>query len=139
MKIDLRDGAARDWVETSVKFAAGELASGRLASSSLISRLAENLLAEGIRRYCADSSDEDRGLIKSLNDPQVGRALALMHRDPRAPWSTRTLAREAAVSRSAFVDRFTSLVGVPPIRYLTRRRMHMARLDLREKIGRAHV
>ena len=49
-----------------------------------------------------------------------------------APWSAELLAREVALSRSAFIDRFTGLVGVPPIRYLTSWRLQTARLRLRE-------
>jgi AraC-like DNA-binding protein len=36
------------------------------------------------------------------------------------------------MSRSAFVDRFTTLVGMPPIRYLTIWRLQAAKLGLRE-------
>jgi transcriptional regulator GlxA family with amidase domain len=67
-----------------------------------------------------------------LRDPQVGRALALIHRKVDAPWSTACLAREVALSRSAFTDRFTSLVGMPPIRYLTAWRLQTAKIALRE-------
>jgi len=42
------------------------------------------------------------------------------------------LAREIAVSRSTFIERFTSLVGVPPITYLTSWRMETAKTRLRE-------
>ena len=58
-------------------------------------------------------------------------------------WSAEWLAREVGLSRSAFMDRFTSLVGMPPIRYLTVWRLQAARLRLREgsqSIGRlAHA
>jgi len=36
------------------------------------------------------------------------------------------------MSRSAFVDRFTTLIGMPPIRYLTIWRLQTAKLSLRE-------
>ena len=51
---------------------------------------------------------------------------------PSQPWSAEALAREVALSRSAFVDRFTTLVGMPPIRYLTVWRLQTAKLNLRE-------
>ena len=70
--------------------------------------------------------------MKGLADPHVGRALALIHHNPSAPWSAEALAREVALSRSAFVDRFTTLVGMPPIRYLTVWRLQTAKLNLRE-------
>ena len=69
---------------------------------------------------------------RASNDPQIGRALALIHHELSAPWSTKSLAKEVALSRSAFVDRFTTLVGMPPIRYLTVWRLQTAKLNLRE-------
>lgn len=132
MKIDVREGASRAWIEASVRFAAGELAEGRLASSSVISRLSETLLTEAVRQYSARHGSENQGWLKGLKDPQVGRALALMHQKPSAPWSAESLASEIGLSRSAFADRFTSLVGMPPMRYLTVLRLQTAKMNLRE-------
>lgn len=132
LKIDVRQGASRDWVEASVRFAAGELTQGRLASSSIMSRLSELLFVEAVRNYASTLGDQEAGWLKGLADPHVGRALALIHHDTSAPWSAEALAREVALSRSAFVDRFTTLVGMPPIRYLTVWRLQTAKLNLRE-------
>jgi AraC-like DNA-binding protein len=52
--------------------------------------------------------------------------MSLVHRDPARPWSVASLARETAMSRSAFAARFTELVGEPVMRYVTRWRMHVA-------------
>lgn len=48
------------------------------------------------------------------------------------PWSADALAREVALSRSAFVERFSALIGMPPIRYLTVWRLRTAQLHLRQ-------
>jgi AraC-like DNA-binding protein len=132
LKIDVRRGGSREWIEASVRFAAAELAEGRLASSSVMARLSESLLTEAIRQYSSTLAEEDMGWLKGLRDPQVGRALALIHQRIGAPWSVESLAREVALSRSAFVERFTSLVGMPPIRYLTMWRLQTAKLNLQE-------
>lgn len=132
LKLDVREAAPRDWIEASVRFAAGELAAGRLASSSVMSRLSELLLIEAVRQYSSTLAENETGWLKGLKDPHVGRALALIHRDIGAPWSADTLAREVALSRSAFMVRFRTLVGVPPIRYLTIWRLQTAKLQLRE-------
>ena len=132
LKIDVRGGASREWIETSVRFAANELAEGRLASSSVITRLSESLLTEAVRQYASTLADEEVGWLKGVKDPHIGRALALIHHGLDAPWSAETLAREVALSRSAFVERFSSLVGMPPIRYLTFWRLQSAKLNLRE-------
>jgi AraC-like DNA-binding protein len=132
LKLDVLEGTSREWVEASVRFAAGELAKGRLASSTVMSRLSESLLVEAVRSYAATLGEREAGWLKGLADPQVGRALALIHHDTRKPWSVEGLAKEVALSRSAFVDRFTALVGAPPIRYLTQWRLQTAKLNLRE-------
>lgn len=132
LKLPLKRGTERDWIEASVRFAASELAAGRLASSGVMSRLSEVLLVEAVRNYAASHGDRAEGWLRGLCDPQIGRALALLHGDIRASWSAETLARAVALSRSAFVDRFTTLVGIPPIRYLTEWRMKAATLQLRE-------
>jgi AraC-like DNA-binding protein len=131
LKLDVRQGASRDWVEASVRFAASEIAQGRLGSASVMSRLSELLFVEAVRSYASTLGDQ-AGWLKGVDDPQVGRALALIHDRIGAPWSAASLAGEVAMSRSAFVGRFTTLVGVPPIRYLTVCRLHSARLQLRE-------
>jgi AraC-like DNA-binding protein len=132
LKLDVRQGTSRDWVEASVRFAASELTEGRLASSSLILRLSELLFVEAMRQYSVTFGDQNTGWLKALTDPQIGRALALIHDKISSPWSADALAKEVSMSRSAFVDRFTTLVGMPPIRYLTIWRLQTAKLSLRE-------
>jgi len=132
LKLDVEQGTSRDWVDASVRFAASELTEGRFASSSVTSRLSELLFVEAVRQYAVTPGDQDAGWLKGLEDPRVGRALALMHRSIRSPWSAGALAKEVSMSRSAFVERFTRLMGMPPIRYLTLWRLQTSKLHLRE-------
>lgn len=131
LKLDIRDGASRDWVEASVRFAARELATGKFASSPVMSRLSELLFVEAVRDYAATLEAGQEGWLGGLKDPHVGRALALLHGRIDAEWTTEQLAREVSMSRSAFNERFTSLVGMPPIRYLTLWRLQLAKEKLR--------
>src|ERR671916_1744589 len=62
----------------------------------------------------------------ALQDQQIGRALTLIHRDPARAWTVDSLAREIALSRSAFAARFTQLVNEPAMQYVTRWRMQVA-------------
>ncbi len=132
LRLDLRAGTSREWVEASVRFAASELAEGRLASSGVMSRLAEVLLVEAVRQYAATLDGTGSGWLHGLGNPQIGRALTLMHRDISARQTTDRLAREVGMSRSAFVERFTGLIGMPPGRYLAYWRLQAARQQLRE-------
>ena len=97
-----------------------------------MSRLSELLFVEAVRHYATISGNSGAAWLKGLEDPRVGRALALMHENLSAPWSAEALAREVSMSRSAFVQRFTTLVGMPPIRYLILWRLQTAKLQLRE-------
>jgi AraC-like DNA-binding protein len=132
LKLNISKAASRDWIESSVRFAANELVRGRLASSSVMSRLSEVLLVEAVREYASTIGDQKRGWLKGLSDPNIGRALALIHGDLAAPWSADTLANTVALSRSAFMERFTDLIGMPPIRYVTVWRLETAKRYLLE-------
>jgi AraC-like DNA-binding protein len=132
LKLDVRQGASRDWVEASVRFAADELARGGLASSGVIARLSELLLVEAVRNYASNLGEEETGWLRGVTDPHIGRALALIHGDIAKSWSADELANKVALSRSAFMERFTALIGMPPIRYLKTWRLQTARLQLRE-------
>jgi AraC-like DNA-binding protein len=135
LKIDIRQGASRDWIEASVRFAARQLTEGKFASSSVMCRLSELLFVEAVRNYAATLRDEETGWLKGLKDPYVGRALGLLHGRIDAPWTAEKLASEVALSRSAFNDRFASLVGMPPMRYLTFWRLQLAKERLRDGRG----
>jgi len=132
LKIDIREATSREWIEASVRFAAAELSEGRLASSSVMTRLSESLLAEAVRQYSATLEHHNSGWLNGLRDPHVGRALALIHQNLSDPWSAEGLAREVGLSRSGFVARFSALVGMPPIRYLTFWRLNTAKMTLRD-------
>lgn len=132
LTLNVRAGASRDWIEASVRYAAEELVQGRFASSSIMSRLSELLFVEAVRAYAAAGEAGRSGWLRGLADPQVGRALALLHRDLRTGWTVAQLAREVAMSRSAFADRFTQLIGQSPIRYQNGWRLQAAKRRLRE-------
>jgi AraC-like DNA-binding protein len=66
------------------------------------------------------------GWLGAMRDPQIGAALGLIHREPQRPWTIAALAAAVGSSRSPFAARFSSLVGEPPLAYLTRWRMQSA-------------
>jgi AraC-like DNA-binding protein len=54
-----------------------------------------------------------------------------MHENPSRSWTIEQLAKESALSRSAFFNRFNRTVGVPPMEYLLAWRMALAKSLLR--------
>ena len=85
LKLDVREGVSRNWVEASVRYAASELTAGRFASSGLMSRLSELLFVEAMRQYSVTFTDQDAGWLKGVADPQIGRALAAIHHNISLP------------------------------------------------------
>jgi len=94
-------------------------------------KVAELLFTEALRRYMEGLPPAGNGWLASMRDPQVGRALALLHGDPGKAWTVDALATGVALSRSALAERFTTLVGESPIRYLQRWRLALAAQALR--------
>ncbi|MGQ0833395.1 MAG: AraC family transcriptional regulator [Gammaproteobacteria bacterium] len=137
LKIDFRQAPSGSWVESSFMLAANEIAAGRAGAVTLVSKLSELLFVEAVRQYVAALPAEQRGWLAGLRDPIVARALSLLHSRPNGPWTAEDLAREVGLSRSAFADRFTTLIGEPPMQYLAAWRMQLAAQRLRE--GRASV
>lgn len=104
----------------------------RPGGTTVMLRLADILVIHAVRSWL-ESGTDDRGWLGALRDPQIGRALAQIHRQPARDWTVAALAESANMSRSVFSDRFTGLVGAPPLLYLTRWRMHLAARWLREE------
>ncbi|HEU4603630.1 MAG TPA: AraC family transcriptional regulator [Steroidobacteraceae bacterium] len=135
LKLDLRATASGAWIESSFRFAASEISAGRLGSATVIAKLSELLFVEAVTQFVSSLPAERRGWLAGLRDPQVGRALSLLHSRAMESWTAESLASEVGMSRSAFAERFTSLVGQPPMQYLTVWRMHLAAQQLREGRG----
>lgn len=135
LKLNVRIRASGAWIESSFRFAASEIAAGRLGSTTVLAKLSELLFVEAISQFVADLPAERRGWLAGLRDPQVSRALALLHARPIEEWTAESLAHEVGMSRSAFAERFSSLVGQPPMQYLALWRMHLAAQQLREGRG----
>jgi AraC-like DNA-binding protein len=104
----------------------------------VLSRLVEVLLIEALRSTSAE--DAPPGLLRGLADARIARALRHMHRSPGRSWTVEQLATKAALSRSAFHERFTRAVGLPPMEYLLAWRMAVAKDLLRSHdLGLAEV
>lgn len=116
----------------SVRHLIGEAQAGRAGSACMVARLSELLLVEVLRRHMTALPPETVGWLSALNDPLVGRALQLLHADPAYGWTVNRLARQVGASRSSLAARFKALLGQPPMRYLTCRRLQLAAELLRD-------
>jgi AraC-like DNA-binding protein len=131
LQFDTRQEASGAWIRSSLEFAAQEMAARRAGSETVLAKLSEVLFVEALRRYVETLSEEQTGWLAGLKDPFVSRALSLLHKRMTHPWTVDDLGREVGLSRSALADRFTRLIGEPPMRYLARWRIQLAAHQLR--------
>lgn len=124
--------AESEWIASTLRLMASEARSPRPGGEEVITRLADILVIQAIRAWLEQEAATASGWLAALRDPQVGRALTLIHRDPAQAWRVETLASAVAMSRSAFAERFSRLVGETPMHYVTRWRMYLALSALRE-------
>jgi AraC-like DNA-binding protein len=132
LRLGAHDGTGGAWIGDSFQRAADEFATGGIGSTTVLAKLAELLFVEAVRRYMTTLPKDQNGWLSGLRDGRVGKALGLLHADPVRPWTSEELAQAVGMSRSAFADRFTSLVGSPPMRYLNHWRLQLAAVRLRE-------
>ena len=118
--------ATTAWLRTLLTVAVRESCSARPGSENVLVRLSELMFVETIRQYLETLSPAETGWLAGLRDPMIGRALGAMHSAPGEPWTVDRLARLVGVSRSVFAERFTSMVGQPPMQYLALWRMQLA-------------
>jgi AraC-like DNA-binding protein len=122
------------------RFAAAESKEPRIGGECVLGRLSELMFVDVVRRYLETLPAGRTGWLAALREPFVGRALTAMHGNPARAWTLESLAREVGLSRSALAERFTHIVGQPPMHYLTNWRMQLAASLLLSGVdGVAHV
>jgi AraC family transcriptional regulator, alkane utilization regulator len=87
--------------------------------AAVVNRLLESLLADVLRTELAVSTRDGTQRGEAFADRRIGRVLSRLHESPGDRWTVERLAREAAMSRSAFSERFRSLVGEAPMKYVS--------------------
>lgn len=125
-------GAER--LATLVRLVREEAGAERPGCDLILSRLVEVLIVEALRSV--EGKGAPPGLLRGLSDPRLAAAIRQIHGAPARPWTMAELAKEAALSRSAFFDRFARTVGVPPMEYLQGWRMSLAKDLLRRREGK---
>lgn len=120
------DQRALEWLPALLGMIGAESAAPRPGSEAVVTRLCDILVISAIRSWLDADPAARTGWLGALQDPQIGPAVASIHRQPGRDWTVADLAATAAMSRSAFSARFTELVGEGPMHYVTRWRMHVA-------------
>jgi AraC-like DNA-binding protein len=124
-KVCVRNDASGRWLENSIRFSVNEADDSRAGEAAMLAKLSEVLFVETLRTYIADLPPEQTGWLAGARDSEVGKTLALMHRNPAHPWTIASLATEAGASRSVLAERFRHYLKEPPMASLTRWRLQL--------------
>jgi AraC-like DNA-binding protein len=119
-------GTDPGWLGQFIRLASMESTDKRAGGESVLAKLSELMFIEVIRRYLAALPPEQAGWLAGLRDPFVGKALSLLHGKPAQNWTIEELAKQVGLSRSVLAERFSDLVGMPPMQYLAGWRMQIA-------------
>lgn len=121
-----------DWIQSTLRLMAMEARELRAGGETVITRLADILVIQAIRAWIARDPAAQTGWLGALRDKQIGRSIALIHRNPSTTWTLPSLASRVGMSRSAFAERFTQLVGESAMQYVLKWKMHTASMWIRE-------
>ena len=126
MVVNMSEGPGAQWLMSSIRFGIAESTADRAGAGTVLAKLSELMFVEAIRRHIESLPAGQAGWLAGLRDPSVGKTLALIHARPAHGWTVEDLARAVGVSRSLLAERFTALVGQPPMQYLGRWRLQLA-------------
>jgi AraC-like DNA-binding protein len=124
------DAEVSGWLDQTLRSIAHEAAQAFPGRAVVLNRLADVLFVRVVRAYLlklsAGGETGPPSWLRGLTDPRIARALAQIHRAPEQAWTLAQLASRAAMSRTAFAQRFRILVGQTPVSYLAAWRMQKA-------------
>lgn len=124
-KVSIRSNPSGRWLENSIRFSVDQADPSKPGGEAVLAKLSEVLFVETLRAYIAQLPPEQTGWLAGARDAEVGKALALMHRDPAHPWTIASLAKQAGTSRSVLAERFRFYLSESPMAYLTRWRLQL--------------
>jgi AraC-like DNA-binding protein len=129
-------GAAGDWLAEFPRHVLAESRDPRPGSETMLTRMAELMFVEVVRRHVASITPRETGWLAGLADDVVGPALRALHERPEHAWTLPELAQAIGTSRTVLVDRFSGLLGIPPMQYLTQWRLQLAADQLARGSGK---
>jgi AraC-like DNA-binding protein len=115
-----------EWFDVSYRLMARERHEPTPGAAVMISRILDLMYIQMLRLW-ATSTETSPGWLRAGLDPDIGGVLDAIHADPARAWSNAEMARYAHLSRTTFTERFTRILGQPPMMYLTELRMELAR------------
>ncbi|WP_156937672.1 cupin domain-containing protein [Haloglycomyces albus] len=115
-----------------MNYVADKAASKQAGTQAMVDRFLDWGLVCSLQEWFSRQGDQAPRWYRGMSDDIVGPALEVIHDDVGHRWTVESLARHCRVSRAAFAERFREVMDEPPLRYLTRLRMHRAQELLAE-------
>lgn len=126
-----RSSNEAQWLRATIGRMVAEADEPRPGGLSILERLTELVFIELLRHQIIIAADQAAtGWLAALADPALGRCLALIHEDSTRDWSVEALASAAGMSRSVLAERFETVLGTSPIRYIREWRLCLASIAL---------
>lgn len=126
LKINVRDSPSGKWLEDTLRYSVEHADASGPGGTAVVAKLSEALFVETLRWHIAKLPPTQTGWLAGVRDPDVGKALAFLHRQPAHPWTIASLANEVGLSRSVLAERFRHYLSDTPMGYLTRWRLQLA-------------
>ena len=119
VRVPVANQPSGQWIRNSIHFSVGAREGSDAGSSLVVARLSEVLFVETLRGYINSLPEEQTGWLAGARDASVGKALALLHKEPAHPWTVPKLAHHVGLSRTRLAERFRHYLGTSPMAYLT--------------------
>ncbi|MBM3854848.1 MAG: AraC family transcriptional regulator [Verrucomicrobia bacterium] len=126
VKVHIRDNPSGRWLEDTLRYSVDHAEGSGPGGAAVIAKLSEVLFVETLRQYIEKLPASQTGWLAGVRDPDVGKALAFLHKQPAHPWTIASLATEVGMSRSVLAERFRHFLSDTPMGYLTRWRLQLA-------------
>ena len=121
-----------DWMSHTVRLISIEAETRQVGGETILTRLADVLIIQVLRHWIESEIVQERSWLMAIKDEKIGKSLSLIHENPQIAWTLKDLGKEVGMSRTSFALRFSHLVGQSMFKYLTKWRMNLAAMKLRE-------
>lgn len=130
IQVKTRSANDGDWLRATIRQMVEEVDRPRAGGVSMLPKLTEIIFIEILRHQIMMTEPRAVGWLAALADPALSRCLSLIHDDPTRDWSLNELSAASGMSRSVLAERFRTILGTPPIRYVRDWRLYLASVAL---------
>lgn len=118
------------WLAATIEQIVAEVDRPQSGGMSMVERLTEITFIELLRHEINSAGPPATGWLAALGDPALGRCISIVHADPRREWSIQDLSTASGLSRSSLAERFETMLGTSPMRYVRDWRLCLASMAL---------